>query len=158
MRNKNAKVPDPHKIHSCPGSAEHVLYKGVVLKDGTIDLRKCGTENIKDKIQSFKELTDIEYIRKRLALGDVSVLNQVEAFYGDYSEVPTTKQEVLQMFIDGQKAFMSLDVDTRNKFDNDFNKWFAQAGTEEWFKRMNIELKGEQVDNPVEEVKNESES
>lgn len=138
MRIKGAKVPDISKIHTNPGSPIHVIYSGKVMKDGTVKLQETGKENIKEKIQSFKSITDISFIRQRLMMGDESVLNRAQAFFGDYTGVPDSMPEVLQMFIDGEQAFYSLDPEMRNKFDNDYRKWFATAFTDEWINKMGV--------------------
>lgn len=139
MRNKNAKFPDPNKYVTDPGSDVQILYDPKINKDGTISLVENGKESISQYINSFKEQTDISYILKRLELGDTSVLSQAQAMYGDFSEMPKTLAEVLQLKIDAEHTFDRLPVETKQKFNNNFNQWFSSLGTEEWQKKMIIE-------------------
>ena len=137
MRNKNAKVSDPNSFVSCSGEEFHIEYSPKVNVDGTISLVESGKTDINEYINSFRDSTDMSYILSRLAAGDTSVLNPKTPFYGDFTEVPKTYAEALQMVIDGEKHFMQLPLDVRNQFDNDYRQWFAQAGSEDWMTKMN---------------------
>lgn len=136
MRNKNACVVDPNDFVTCSGDQYRILYSPVVLSDGNIELVECGKDDIQEFIQSFKDQTDMTYILQRMAVGDASVLNQRTPMYGDFTDMPKTYAEALQLVIDRERQFMELPLDVRNKFDNDFRKWFAQSGSEEWFDKM----------------------
>lgn len=132
MRNKNAKVSDPNSFYTEPGSREKILYSAKVRPDGVIEVVPSGVEDIQDKIESFRDQTDMCYIVKQIALGDMSVLNQYPGQYGDFTKLPKTMAEVLQQQIDAEKAWYALPVDIRAQFDHDKVKWLATAGTEEW--------------------------
>lgn len=140
MRNKNAKVSDPNSFVTCAGDKEHIIYSPEVQKDGTILLKESGRENIQDKIQSFASQTDMAWILKQLSIGNTSVLTSKTAMFGDFTEMPKTMPEVLQLYIDGQRAFEELSSDMKAKFDNNFMKWFASAGAPDWYEKMGISL------------------
>lgn len=151
MRNKNAKVTDPNKFYTCPGSNEHILYSGKVLPDGTIHLTECGKENIQEIINSAAETCDMAYILHELALGNTSVLNQRETFYGDFSKAPNSLLEAMQIMLDGEKAFMALPLEVRQKFDNSYMLWLSTNGSEEWIEKMAIKHDTEEVNEEVKE-------
>lgn len=136
MRNKNARVSNPNDFVTSSGHQYHIIYSPVVLSDGSIELVESGKDDIQEMIQSFKSQTDMSYILQRMAVGDTSVLNQRTPMYGDFTQMPKTYAEALQLVIDREKQFMELPVNVRNQFDNDFKKWFATSGSEEWFKKM----------------------
>lgn len=138
MRNPKAKVSNPNEFKTEPGSPEKQLYAAIVLKDGTIDIQPSGKENIQDKIESFRSQTDMSYILKQIALGNDDVLVRSIGQYGDFTEMPKTMAEAMQLQIDAEKEFYKLDLDTRNKFNNDFRNWLVTAGTPEWIEKMNI--------------------
>lgn len=138
MRNPKAKVSNPNEFKTEPGSLEKQLYAAKVLKDGTIDIQPSGKENIQDKIESFRSQTDMSYILKQIALGNDDVLVRSIGQYGDFTEMPKTMAEAMQLQIDAEKEFYKLDLDTRNKFNNDFRNWLVTAGTPEWIEKMNI--------------------
>lgn len=147
MRNKNACVSDPNSFVTSSGDRYHHIFSPIVCPDGTITLVESGKEDIQEYINSFRDQTDMSYILQRMAAGDTSVLNQKEPMFGDFTNMPTTYAEALQLVMDREAQFMKLPVDVRNKFDNDFRKWFAQSGSEDWFKKMDIVIsKDEKID------------
>lgn len=140
MRNKFAKVSDPNKFVTESGDRYHTIYEPIVNPDGTISLVESGKEDIQAKIDSYKDQTDISFIVKKLAQGDFSVLSQKEPMYGDFTTMPKTYAEALQLTIDAEKRFYELPLETRNKFDNDYKQWFAQAGSDSWIERMGYKV------------------
>lgn len=154
MRNKNAKVSDPNKFVTNPGSDIHELYEGKLLPNGEIRLVPCGKESISEKINSYAKFTDIKYIMNRLEQGDTSVVRAPEkAMYGDFTKVPKSLADALQLMINAESRFNELPLDIRNKFNNSYLAWMQSAGSDVWFTNM-----GFVPDNPVvekEEVKSE---
>lgn len=142
MRNKNSKFSDPNKFETCCGSDDAIIYDPILNADGTVSLIPSGKESISQKINSFKEQCDISYIIKRLEVGDTTVLNQAKAMYGDFTDMPKTMAEALQLHINAEKMFDRLPVEVKQKFNNSFNKWFMSFGSDEWKTLMTIE-KGE---------------
>lgn len=138
MRNKNAKVSDPNTFFTEPGSPERILYSAKVKPDGSIDVVASGKENIQDKIESFRDQTDMSYILKQLALGNADVLSVHPGQYGDFTKQPTSMAEALQLQIDAENAWKKLPIDTRAKFDYDLTKWLVTAGTDEWNEKMSL--------------------
>lgn len=136
MRNKNACVSDPNDFRTNPGDRYHVTYSPIVNNDGTITLVESGKDDIQEMINSFRDSTDMSFILSRMAIGDTSVLTDKTPMYGDFTQFPKTYAGALQLVIDAENQFNSLPLDVRNKFDNDFRRWFATAGTEEWTKSM----------------------
>lgn len=138
MRNSKAKVSNPNEFVTSAGNKEHILYSPKVLDSGMIKLVESGKENIQDKINSFRDTCDMSFILQRLAMGDSSVLNKKIPNYGDFTQMPKSYAEALQLVINAEKDFYDLPLDTRNKFDNDYKQWFAQAGSTEWLDKMGI--------------------
>lgn len=136
MRNKFAKVSDPNTFFTSPGETEHIEYSPKVLPNGIIELQPSGKTDINAFIEAQRESTDISYIIAQINAGNLDVLNQAKPLFGDFTEMPKTYAEALQLRIDAEKSFYSLPVEVRNKFDNDFNQYFASAGTEEWFSKV----------------------
>lgn len=136
MRNKYAYVSDPNDFKTCPGSPIHVLYSPRLASDGSLELVASGKENIQDKIESFREQTDFAYILKRLELGDTSVVNVGVPMFGDFTQMPKTMAEAMQLQIDAEKEFNKLPLAVRNSFDHDFKRWLATAGSSDWIDKM----------------------
>lgn len=131
---------------SNPGSPVHVLYAPKVNADGSIDLVESGYENTYDYIQSFERSTDLSVILTRISAGETQLLYQRPGSFGDFTKMPGTYAEALQLQIDSNNLFKSLPVDVKNKFDNDPSKFFAQSGTKEWFEKIEVVLPKEVKD------------
>ena len=84
------------RISSNPGNPINQLYKGSYNERGQVELIEDGTEDLYAYIQSFAESTDIHSILKRYQNGEVDVLEKVQGFYGDITEMPHTYAEALQ--------------------------------------------------------------
>lgn len=125
------------------GSREKPVFSSKVKDDGEIELIETGKEDWYGYIQSFKDSVDIHLILKAATLGDTSGLQRVQGFYADVTSVPKNNAEVLQMFIDAQNNFDSLPIEIKQKFDNDFNKFFATMETQEWFEKMKMPTREE---------------
>lgn len=118
------------------GSPIKDIFSPVVNKDGTISLEKSGEENLQEYIDSFRDECDINVILAKYASGDVSVLNKRNGSYGDFTKMPKTYAEMLQLQINSNNYFKSLPKEIREKFNNDANQFFAQSGSQEWIDIM----------------------
>lgn len=136
MRHPSASVSDPNSFISSSGDSFHVRLSPRVLEDGTIKLVVSGKDDIKAMINSFRDSTDMSFIIQRLAVGDTSVLNQRPGMFGDFTQMPTTYAEALQLVIDGRREFNALPLDIKNSFNNDFRQFLASAGTAEWHEKL----------------------
>lgn len=124
MWNRNACIPDIDQIHSNPGSRVHDLLEPRFDGEGT-RLVKTGEEDIQDRIEAAAPFTDINYMLHRLSLGDRSVLNARSPIYGDVSELPRDPIEALNLVQRSEDAFMQLAPGERAKYNNDWQRWFA---------------------------------
>lgn len=120
------------RYYTCPGDPIHIIYRPSVDKEGNIELVESGKENTDDIIQSYAESCDIVTILARACNGEPELLNQRQGTFGDFTQMPKTFAEMLQLQIDSNRLFDSLPSDVKDKFGNDSNKFFAQAGTKEW--------------------------
>ena len=149
MRNSNAFVPDPNSFISHHGDQFHVNYSPRVLESGEVKLVESGKDDIKQMINSFRDSTDMSFIIQRLSAGDTSVLNQHLPMFGDFTQMPTTYAEALQLVIDGRRQFDSLPLDVKNSFNNDFRQFLASAGTPEWNEKLSVLKPSEDLDVPA---------
>ena len=132
------------RICSNPGNPIKQLYAGSYNERGQVELREDGTEDLYAFIQSFAESTDIHSILRRFENGEVDVLEKVQGFYGDVTEMPKTYAEALQRIADSEKVFMSLPVDVRAKFGHSFSEFLAASNDADFLDRLGV-----QVDKPV---------
>lgn len=128
------------RIESNPGSPIKQLYSGAYNERGQVELKEDGTEDIYAFIQSFAESTDIHSILKRYQNGEVDVLEKVQGFYGDITEMPHTYAEALQRISDSEKMFMSLPVEVRAKFGHSFSEFLAASQEADFLERLGVKL------------------
>lgn len=124
-----------------PGSPFKEVRSVKIEEDGRKTVYVSGKENLQEYIDSFKDYTNIHNILARFAAGDVNALHVSAEQYGDFTGMPTTLAGMLQKVIDGEKLFNSLPVETRQKFDNDFNQFLAQSNSEEFIEKIGLSKK-----------------
>ena len=137
------------RYHVEPGSGEQKEFK----IDGN-KLKKTGTRNLYDEIQSHKEECDIEQIISRVKLGDTSGLRE-DGNYIDCTVFPKNINKVREMINDAESEFYKLPIEIRNAFGNDFDKYMEAYGTEEFKK---ILMPGTTRKEDQEKLNNETET
>lgn len=137
-----------------PGSPIKVTRHGVVGDDGIIRLVNDGAIDLQEQINSYEPSTNIYNIVAALSPGEFDKMVAPAGDFIDATDMPKTYAEALQLVIDGQNTFAKLPLEVRQKFNNDFNQWFATAGSPDWFQKCGIELSvPDQI--PVEPIKKE---
>ncbi len=129
------------RIQSHPGNPIKQLYSGSYNERGQVELKEDGTEDLYAFIQSHAESTDIHAILRRYQNGEVDVLEKVQGFYGDITEMPRTYAEALQRIADSEKVFMSLPVEVRAKFGHSFSEFLAASQDADFLERMGVQPK-----------------
>lgn len=140
------------RIESNPGNPIKQLYSGSYNERGQVELKEDGTENLYDFIQSFAESTDIHAILRRFENGEVDVLEKVQGFYCDVTEMPKTYAEALQRIADSEKVFMSLPVDIRAKFGHSFSEFLAASNDADFLDRLGVQVDAPAPSEPELEV------
>lgn len=126
------------RIESNPGNPVKQLYSGAYNERGQVELKEDGTEDLYAFIQSFAESTDIHSILQRYQNGEVDVLEKVQGFYGDITEMPKTYAEALQRIADSENVFMSLPVEIRAKFGHSFSQFLAASQEDDFLDRLGV--------------------
>lgn len=146
------------KYKSNPGSRYKQTYHGEVGTDGIIRLVCDDVIDIQEKMQSYEPSTNIYNILSHLSPSEFAAMEPPSGGLIDFTDMPKTYAEALQLVINGQNSFMKLPLEVRQKFNNDFNQWFATSGAPDWYRKMGIDLErqnvvSEPVVAPKEEVK-----
>lgn len=122
---------DPReRVAANSGSPVRVLYSPKFDEKGVMTLVESGKENLYEFVQSHKESCDIHVILERFARGDVSALERVQGTYGDFSNLPRTFADMLNLIHSAEDAFSSLPVDERAKYGHSFERWLTGFGPE----------------------------
>lgn len=138
MRKFMTQYDERPRVRSYPGNPIKQLYSGSYNERGQVELKEDGTEDLYAFIQSFAESTDIHAIMRRYQNGEVDVLEKVQGFYGDVTEMPRTYAEALQRIADSEKVFMSLPVDVRAKFGHSFSEFLAASQEDDFLERLGV--------------------
>lgn len=145
----NTQYDARDRIMSNPGDSIKQLYSGFYNERGQVELREDGTEDTYAFIQSFAESTDIHSILRRYQNGEVDVLEKVQGFYGDITEMPHTYAEALQRIADSEKVFMSLPVEVRAKFGHSFSEFLAASQEDDFLDRLGVKPVEQPASEPV---------
>lgn len=114
------------RVHANPGSTVRILYSPKFDEKGVMSLVESGKENLYEYIQSHKESCDIHVILERFARGDVGALERVQGVYGDFSNVPKSYADMLNLVHSAEDAFSRLSVDERAKYGHSFERWLVE--------------------------------
>lgn len=109
------------------------LNKITGLKELTLTSERT---DLVEFINSFAESADIHTIIAKFQNGDLSVLNQKNPVYADFSNFPTNIADAYNFILEQQNAFNDLPVETREKFDFSFDKYISTAGSIDWLKNL----------------------
>lgn len=126
----------PKTIPTNPGDHYLDLYQEQYTKKGDKEIIKVGEKNIYEMIQADLEGTKIENILHAMAMGDLSALQQREAVYYDATTMPKTLMEAQNMIVKAKEDFEAMPMEVKNLFSNNPDKYLAEMGTEEFFKKM----------------------
>ena len=143
---------DRDRFRSSPGKRCKPLYASSYDDAGRLVLKKTGEEDLYDFIQSHAESVDINVILAKYAAGDASVLSRRQGVYADFSAMPGTYAEMLNMVHQAEASFDALPLETRQAFDMSMSNWLASYGSEEWIKKMGIDVPAADVSPAAPEV------
>ena len=121
----------PDVIPCCEGNEMEPVYELRVDDKGCKELVQVGETNVREKIQEFKDETDIKQILARATV-DPTVLHQREVFYADVTSMPHSLAEAQQMIYDIKKDFEKMSPEIKEKFDYSPERYIAEFGTKDW--------------------------
>lgn len=128
------------RFHAPAGTPIQVIYEPYYTDDGVLEIRPSGKVNSYLEIQSHADSVDINVLLARYKNGETDVLNRVQGFFGDVSDMPKTYAEMLNLIISGERFFGSLSPEIREKFNNSFGQFISQYGTKEFEKKLKTEV------------------
>lgn len=139
MFRKSVFEPIKNRVRSAAGSGVKPSFKMKVDINGRRHLVVDGEIDVYQQIQSHKDSCDIEYIMTRFANGDTSVLSKTQGLYGDFTNVPTSINELQNRVMDAERLFYQLPVETREKFEHNPSRFYAMIGSDSFNEIMGID-------------------
>lgn len=125
----------PKTIPTHPGDMYLDVYQEENTKKGK-EILKTGKTCVYDMIQADLEQSKIENILHKVAMGDLSVLNQREGFYVDATEYPKNLMEAQNIIIKAQNEFNEMPQEVRELFHNSPDEYVEMMGTKEFVERL----------------------
>ena len=108
------------RIHcACPESKPDYI-----LDETTNKLVECGTIPFYERIQSYHESTLLTYKLRKFNLGDSTALGSPHGIYGDFTNLPGSVQEVLQLQSNVKDSFNNLPNDVKAVFGYSFDQFY----------------------------------
>lgn len=92
--------------------------------------------NVYERIQADFESCDINAIMRRFALGDTSALDVKTGVYADVTKMPKTMAELFDRINDCQKLFDELDPDVKQLFNNSYEEFWYEYGSDDFQKKI----------------------
>lgn len=130
-------ISDPIKKVQASGKKLEDVYAMKLDENGVEHYYVQGKRNVYEQIQAFADEGDIEKILEKATLtGNINILGQVKAEYMDLTEMPTNLIDAKNRLIQAEQQFYNLPVNVRAEFNNSFNEYLAEVGTEKWIKAM----------------------
>lgn len=126
------------KFISAPGDRYRPIYTSQIMDDGTIELVQTGVEDLQEIYNSQRDTCDVSLLAERFLAGDESALHRSNPVFLDLLGMPSTLMEAYQIQQRASDAFETLPSEIRQKFENNFVKFLAGAGTPEWFEALKI--------------------
>lgn len=130
--------PVEEKFVSDPGSRYRPIYTSEIKDDGTIELVQTGVEDLQEIYNSQRDTCEVSVLVQKYLNGDESALQRGNPVFLDLLGAPQSLMEAYQLQHRAEQAFASLPVEIREKFDQDFGKFLAGAGTPEWFEALKL--------------------
>lgn len=100
------------------------------LIDGIQTLVQNGETDLDSLIQSHAQEADIHVIINKFLNGDDSVLNKAVGTFGDFTNYPSTYAELFDRVQQCENLFESLPPEIRSKFDNSYQKFWSEFGSD----------------------------
>lgn len=138
--NFHAQYDLQERFYSAPGDRYKDVYSASYDDKGNLVFTVTGREDLYDFIQSHCDSVDIHLLLKRFDAGDEDVFARAQGFYGDFADMPSTYQEVLNAVIAGQASFDSLPAEVKRQFDNNYAKWLMSFEDPDFASKMGFTL------------------
>lgn len=131
------KYNDDKDFVTPSGDRLHENFVGKLnLENGLVELKSVGFTDVFEEIQSHVLESDIGTLIKRAEAGDLSAFSS--AVFGDFTEMPDSFAEALNVVMEAEREFNNLPADVREKFDNDYHKYITTAGSDDWLSKMGL--------------------
>lgn len=129
---------DHSQIEPTPsGEKIEMRCREVLHENGERELIEDVPHNIYEFIQASKDECDIKKIIEK-SITDPNILNQVAGSYMDVTLCPKTLAEAQSVVLKLKNEYETLPTDVKRQFDNNYEKYVAEYGSEQWLEKTGI--------------------
>lgn len=128
---------DPHsRIFASPGNRKRQKYRTRYNDIGQLELVPNGQDDIYDMIQSHAESVDIDTILSKFVAGDPDALAKTQGTFGDFTNLPTSYAEMLNIINESEQFFEQLPLEVREQFHFNFGEFISSMDSQEFARKM----------------------
>lgn len=139
----------PVEIFTTPGNKIEDVIALRIDENGNEEFYVAGKTNVYEKIQAEAESAKIENIvAKVVQTGDTTILQQRKGHFVDLTEVPANIFEAQQKITEAEKTFMQLPNEIRKEYNNNFNEYLKDVGSEKWLELTGLKEKETVITEP----------
>lgn len=132
----------PVEIFTTAGEKLEDVIAMKLNEKGEEEFYISGKTNVYEKIQAQSQDANIEnIIAKVIATGDTSLLQQRKAEFVDLTETPSNIFEAQQKIQEAEKTFMELPTNIKEAYNNNFNEYLADVGSDKWLELVGLKEK-----------------
>lgn len=94
-------------------------------------------KGMKDRYQLRQDAlpgVEIKGLIARYRNGDLTALEKIKGMYGDFTEMPTSYVEAMNMVQNRTESFNMLPIEIKEKFNHNVNEFIRSMGSEEFKK------------------------
>lgn len=130
---------DSHERRYAPSGSRYRETKQLVIDpDGNRRLEVTGTEDVYERIQSFKEECTIENIVRRALNGDPNALSKAQGVYCDTTLLPTDLISAHEAVSRAEAIYKALPAAKRQEFGS-FRDFLSKFGTLEGIQSLFVD-------------------
>lgn len=133
-----SQYDDHPRLYHEPGTRIKTIYGPKYDVNGVLELIETGKKDLYAEIQSHADSVDIHVLLERYQSGDPGALSRIQGAYGDFTQMPSTFAEALNVMIAAEQYFMGLPVETRAQFGHSFQQFVASMDAPDFSSRMGI--------------------
>lgn len=130
-------IYDEHpRIFANPGNRKVQRYRTRYNELGQLELVPNGQDDLYDMIQSHADSVNIDTILSKFIAGDPDALSKVQGTFGDFTNLPTSYAEMLNVINESEQFFEQLPLEVRERFNHNFGEFISSMDSKDFVKRM----------------------
>lgn len=131
-----SQFDDHPRFFSNPGTRKVQRYRSRYNEIGQLELVPNGEDDLYDMIQSHADSVSIDTILSKFVAGDPDALSKVQGTFGDFTNLPTSYAELLNVINESEQFFEQLPLEVREKFHHNFGEFISSMDSKDFAVRM----------------------